>query len=113
MAILDLSQLEDAPVKVRLPDGNLYDMVQPGQLSPLAAQRVSARYRQAKVIEDRIASGSQASEDDVDEMVDLLLDVAQVLLPDAPRDVIGNLPTVKLEKVVETFLGDTSGLVPA
>lgn len=97
--VLDLSTLEAAPYKVKLPDGNLYDMANPEKMGPLSLQRFVSRHRRAQ----QILGDHQASEQDVEEMLSLLVDCAQVVVPDAPREVVGELEFGKLEKLIETF----------
>lgn len=96
---LDLSQVESAPYKVKLPDGNLYDMANPERMGPLSLQRFISRHRRAQ----QILGDHQASEQDVEEMLSLLVDCAQVVVPDAPREVVGELEFGKLERLIEAF----------
>lgn len=102
--VLDLSQVEDAGQKVKLPDGRLYDMAQPTELSPLAYQRFVSRFRRAQELQGK----ADASEHDVEEMLDLVIDLAEIALPDADRETLGSLPYPKLERLVTAFFVGSS-----
>ena len=99
--VLDLSQVEDAGQKVKLPDGRLYDMAQPTQLSPLAYQRFISRYRRSQELQAK----PEPTEVDAEEMLDLVIDLACIVVPDAERETLGSLPYPKLQRLVEAFFG--------
>ena len=99
--VLDLSQVEDAGQKVKLPDGRLYDMAMPTQLSPLAYQRFLSRFRRSQELQAK----SDPTESDVEEMLDLVIDLAEIAVPDADRETLGSLPYAKLERLVAVFFG--------
>lgn len=97
--VLDLSAVEAAPLKVKLPDGRLHDMANPEQLSPRDLSRLSSRWRRARELMESDADG----DDDFAEMVSLLVDVANIVLPDAERDVLDKMPWPQLQRLVEAF----------
>lgn len=97
--VLDLSAQEAAPLKVKLPDSQLYDVANPEELGVGPMQRFVSRYRRAR----ELLAKDDADEEDVDEMLSLLLDCAQLVVPDAPRDVLGRLALPKLERLIEAF----------
>lgn len=97
--VLDLSAQEDAPLKVKLPDGDLYDMANPTQLSPIDYQRLSSRYRKASSLE----VAEDVGPDDVEQMMELLIDVACVVLPAAPREAVGSLPYPQMKRLIQRF----------
>lgn len=99
--ILDLSELGAAPVKVKLPDGELYDMVDPNTLGPLPLQRFISRYKRAMEIFNK----SDRDVDDVHEMMELLMDVACMILPGAARDTVGLMSPAAINKLAEAFYG--------
>ena len=98
--VLDLSELGAAPQKVKLPDGKLYSMANPAELGVLPQQKVISRYGRAQVLMRK----KNATEADVDEMLEMLLDVAEVVLPGAPREVVGRLSLNGLDKLIQAFL---------
>lgn len=102
--VLDLSQVEDAGQKVKLPDGRLYDMAMPSQLSPLAYQRFVSRFRRAQELQAK----GDATEADVEEMLDLVIDLAEIAVPDADRETLGSLPYPSLERLVTAFFVGSS-----
>jgi hypothetical protein len=102
--ILDLSQVEDATQKVKLPDGKLYDMALPTQLSPLAYQRFVSRFRRAQELQAK----PDAGEADVEEMIDLVIDLAEIAVPGAERETLGSLPYPSLERLVTVFFVGSS-----
>jgi hypothetical protein len=106
--VLDLSQVEDAGQKVKLPDGKLYDMATPTQLSPIAYQRFVSRFRRAQELQSK----KSATEADVEEMLDLVIDLAEIALPDADRETLGSLPYPKLERLVTAFFVGSSTIQP-
>lgn len=97
--VLDLSEQEQAPLKVRLPDGGLYDMASAVQLSPRAYQQLISRYRRASELE----VAEDVGPDELEEMMELLIDMGCIVLPDAPREAVGSLPYPKMKKLVESF----------
>lgn len=97
--VLDLSEQEPAPRKVKLADGQLHDMANPASLGLLPMQRLVSRYRRSQ----ELMAKTDATEEDVEEMLSLLLDVCEVVLPSAPRDVLGDLDWPKLNRLVEAF----------
>lgn len=99
MATLDLSRLEGAPDKVKLLDGKLYDIAQPEQLGALPLQRIAARKRAA----EELMGKPDASDEDVEEMISLLVDVLDVMVPDADREELGKLPLQKMELLIDHF----------
>jgi len=99
--VLDLSQVEHAPVKVKLPDGVLYDMAAPGSLGALPLQRLMARWRRAQAIMDM----AEPTDDELEEMLELVLDVGQVVLPDAPREQLGRVGLDGQRRMIEAFFG--------
>ena len=98
--VLDLSALGAAPQKVRLPDRKLYDMANPAALGVLPQQQLLSRYQRAKVLMGK----TDATVEDADEMLSMLLDVCQVILPAAPREVIGQLNLSAMDRLVQAFL---------
>ncbi|MFW6090044.1 MAG: hypothetical protein ACODAB_09845 [Gemmatimonadota bacterium] len=98
--VLDLSGLAEAPQKVKLPDQQLYSMANPAELGILPQQQLIARYRRAQELMGR----TDATPEDADELIEMLLDVCQVVLPDAPREVIGRLGLSSLDRLVQAFL---------
>ena len=98
--VLDLSELGAAPQKVKLPDGKLYSMANPAELGVLPQQKVISRYGRAQVLMRK----KSATEADVEEMLEMLLDVCEVVLPDAPREVVGRLSLPGMEKLIQAFL---------
>lgn len=105
MSTLDLSQLEPAPAKVKLPDGILYDMANPEAMGTLTLQRLISRYRRAQ----EIAGKDDAGEADVEELLGLMVDVACLLLPDAPREQVGKLTWLKIERLADHFFAESPG----
>ena len=102
--VLDLSAVEDATLKVKLPDGRLYDMAQPTQLSPIAYQRFLSRHRRAEELRTKV----DPTEHDLEEMLDLVVDLAEIALPDADREVVGALPYPQLERLITAFFVGSS-----
>lgn len=100
MGTLDLSRLEGVPEKVKLRDGNLYDMVSPEGLGALALQRIFSRKKRA----DELMGNLDPSEEEIAEMVELMIDVCDGILPDAPREEIGKLGLPKMEMLANHFL---------
>lgn len=105
--VLDLSQVEDVTQKVKLPDGNLYDMALPTQLSPIAFQRFVSRFRRAQELQAK----PDANETDVEEMIDLVVDLAEIAVPSAGRELLGSLPYPSLERLVTAFFVGSSETV--
>lgn len=97
--ILDLSDLAAAPVKVKLPDGKLYSMANPAEMGVLDQQKLLAKYRRAQ----ELMANTEASAEDADEMLSMLIDVAQVVVPGANRELLGQLNLTKMERLTETF----------
>jgi len=97
--VLDLSVVEPAPLKVKLPDGELHDVVEPGNLGALGLQRFVARYRRAQ----ELMSSTEATDQDAEEMLGLLVDCAHIAVPSAERETLGGLPLHALERLVEAF----------
>lgn len=102
--VLDLSQVEDAGQKVKLPDGRLYDMAQPTELSPLAYQRFISRFRRSQELQGK----SEPTEQDLEEMLSLVIDLACIVVPDAERETLGSLSYPKLERLVTHFFVGSS-----
>lgn len=102
--VLDLSQVEDATQKVKLPDGMLYDMALPTQLSPLAYQRFLSRFRRSQELQAK----PDPVDSDLEEMVDLVVDLAEIALPGAPRESLAALPYPSLERLVTAFFVGSS-----
>lgn len=102
--VLDLSQVEDAGLKVKLPDGNLYDMAMPTQLSPLAYQRFMSRFRRSQEIQGK----SSPTEQDIEELLDLCVDLCEIVVPGADREVVGMLPFPSMERLIEHFFVGSS-----
>lgn len=100
MGTLDLSRLESAPEKVKLRDGKLYDMVPPEGLGARSLQRIFSRKQRA----EELVSKLDPSEDEIAEMVDLMIDVCEGILPDAPREEIGKLGFLEMETLANHFL---------
>lgn len=98
--VLDLSVLGAAPQKVKLPDGKLYSMATPAGMGVLSQQKVISRYNRAM----ELMGKTNATPDDVDEMLSMLLDVCQVVLPDADREVIGQLNLNAMDRLIQSFL---------
>lgn len=96
---LDLSGDGRDTVKVKLPDGELYDLADPDELGALDIQQAFAKRRQAAALMGK----TDATEDDIEEMLGLLVDICCVAVPDAPRHVVGRLSLPRLERLVEAF----------
>lgn len=97
--VLDLSEQQATPLKVKLPNGQLYDVANPDELGVGPMQKFVSRYRRA----NELMGKDDADDEEVDEMLSLLLDCAQLILPDAPRDEVGRLGLSKLERLIEAF----------
>lgn len=99
MSTLDLSGAVEGLGKVKLLDGNLYDIVSPEQLGAADLQRIISRRR--KAIE--IMAKTDATEEDLDEMLSMLIDVCASIVPDAPREEIGRLGLPRMERLINHF----------
>ena len=97
--VLDLSALEPAPLKVKLPDGQLYDVAEPSRLGALGLQRFVSRYRRSQ----ELMSSTTVSESDLEEMLELLVDCAQVAVPAADRELLGSLDLPQLQRLIDAF----------
>lgn len=116
--LLDLGELAPAPTKVRipvppwprglrwlrrlcwwLPTVRLYDMADPSSLGALSMQRLASRQRRAEAIAD----ADEPSDEELAEMADLLVDICQMIVPDAPRSALTALGIRQQERLTEAF----------
>lgn len=98
--VLDLSALAGTGRKVKLPDKKLYDIANPAELGVLPQQRVISRYGAAKAL----MAKTDPTEKDLEEMLELLLDVCQVVVPAAPRGQLGKLDLPRMDRLIKDFL---------
>lgn len=121
--VLDLAEVEPTPLKVRIPappwprwlgwlarllrrpTSRLYDMANPQALGALSLQRLVSRYKRA---EELMATEDQDG-DDLAEMMDLLVDTCQVVIPTAPRSVLVALGIHRQQQVIEAFFNASPG----
>lgn len=106
---LDLTE-EIAPTrgKVKLPpDGLIFDMANPDALSPTDLQKLLARSRRAEELEGQEDSTTKAAE-----LLEVLVDLSQMIAPDAPRDYLVRVPIPVHQRLAESFFGGLPAPTP-
>lgn len=108
MSTLDLSVAVEGLGKVKLLDGNLYDIASPDQLGAADLQLIISRRR--KAIE--LMAKPDATDADLEEMIAMLIDVCAAIVPDAPREEIGRLGLPRMERLIDHFTTASRGIGP-
>lgn len=103
--VLDLSTLVDRP-KVRVvskvhPQGRLYDMHLPGELSVIEHQTIAARHKDVVKLKDKGPEKLTAKEARL--LSSLLNDMLTIVLPDLEGEVADDLNDVQKTQVIERW----------
>ena len=96
--VTDLSDLGGVREQVKLPNGELYDVLGPQDFSPTLA----ARFQTLSVMSEKLQGSND--EDDAVELEDLLRQEARLVCPTIPEDVAQNLPFQLAAGIVSVFL---------
>lgn len=97
---LDLTNVASGE-KAKLPDGREYELVSAEAIGPLPLQRIVQCWQKAMALADRDVA--DIGEDEAQEMLGFLVDAACVILPDAPREVVGQVSFRNLQRLISTF----------
>lgn len=101
--MLDLSDLAPERKPVKLPDGTVVDMVNPSELSFYDRAQVLAKTQKVMNLTETV--NKKPTKARAVELEGALRDLAAVVLPDAPKEVIASLSPVSLDLVSGAFLG--------
>lgn len=100
--MLDLSELAPERKPVKLPDGNVVEMLNPSELSFYdRAQLMRLTQKVVGLTEEVNAKPTKAK---ADALGTALRDLAEAVLPDAPKETIASLSPVNLDMVSGAFL---------
>lgn len=98
-ALLDLTAVEAERRPVKLLDGNIYYMATPDDLGPRAVARLAKMQHIAENV-----TAENFDEDSANEAEQAMTEAACIILPDAPREAVEQLPYMKRAKLVEVFV---------
>lgn len=101
MVDLDLNELTKAPVLVKLPDNNNYELADPMNMSAHQYHRLMNMYNEANSIMQK--DENEVGEETVKEMEELLKIVCRTILPTAPHDVVDNLGLGQQNALIDKF----------
>lgn len=100
--MLDLSKTASPREPVKLPSGNTYGVANPEELGAIPLQRIISSIDRAQALY------AEMGPDDLDkyeEALSVILDAAVVMVPDAPREELGEVSLPNLLRLGEHFAG--------
>lgn len=99
-ADLDLSSLSSEPTTVKLPDGNVYRMTNPLDMT---AYQFHVFFSRKEQVDKHFDNDDEWTDEAAEDMLRILADLCQAVLPDAPRDVINGLPFTSQLTLIDKF----------